>query len=347
MKIGLTLPNRGVMFGATTSEQLIRHARIADQCGQFDSVFVGDSLLAKPRLDSIVLLSAIAAVTTRVRLGTACMASFPLRDPVLLASQWASLDYLSGGRTVLVVCSGIVSQAGANAEAATYRVSGADRVRRMIESIGLIKRLWTEDDVSFEGEYFSCSGVTIGPKPATKPRPQIFMANNAMAHADETFVRRTLRRVARHADGWQTAGVFAPSELARRLGILREELHALDRDVSTFETQLYHNVNITSDRDTALAESKRFLDQYYGPMFSEAMVRNWTASGPSAECAEMLQTLGELGFNEITLRITSWDQDTQFRKLTEEVLPRLRATGARSRVLISSSANIAGRNAKG
>jgi alkanesulfonate monooxygenase SsuD/methylene tetrahydromethanopterin reductase-like flavin-dependent oxidoreductase (luciferase family) len=309
------------MFGATTSEQLLRQARIANECGQFHSVFVGDSLLAKPRLESIVLLSAIAAITTRVRLGTACMASFPLRDPVLLASQWASLDYLSGGRTVLVVCTGIVGQAGANAEAATYRVSGADRVKRMIESIALIKRLWTEDDVSFQGDYFACSGVTIGPKPAAQPRPPICIANNAVAHADEQFVRRTLRRVARHADGWQTAGVFALSELAGRLAILREELHALERDVSSFETHLYHNININSNREVALAESKRFLDEYYGPVFSEPMVRNWTASGSPAECAEMLQILGELGFSEITLRITSWDQETQFRKLTEEVLP--------------------------
>ena len=69
MNIGLTLPNRGVMFGATNGEQLLRMARIADECGQFDSVFVGDSLLAKPRLESIVLLSAVAAITKRVRLG--------------------------------------------------------------------------------------------------------------------------------------------------------------------------------------------------------------------------------------------------------------------------------------
>jgi alkanesulfonate monooxygenase SsuD/methylene tetrahydromethanopterin reductase-like flavin-dependent oxidoreductase (luciferase family) len=254
------------------------------------------------------------------------MASFPLRDPVLLASQWASLDYLSRGRTVLVVCTGIVNQAGASAEAATYALRGHDRVKRMIESITLIKRLWTEDDVSFQGEYFGCSGVTIGPKPATKPRPAICIANNAGAHADEQFVRRTLRRVARHADGWQTAGVFSPPELCRRLGILREELLALERDASTFETQLYHNININSDREVALGESKRFLDEYYGPVFSEAIVRNWTVSGSPAECAETLQELGELGFSEITLRITSWDQEAQFRKLIEEVLPRFIAT---------------------
>jgi alkanesulfonate monooxygenase SsuD/methylene tetrahydromethanopterin reductase-like flavin-dependent oxidoreductase (luciferase family) len=253
MKIELTLPNRGVMFGAATGEQLLRHARIADECGQFDSVFVGDSLLVKPRLESIVLPSAVVAITTRVRLGTACMASFPLRGPVLLASQWASLDYLSRGRTVLVVCTGIVSQAGASAEAATYAVRGHDRVKRMIESITLIKRLWTEDDVSFQDEYFGCSGVTIGPKPATKPRPAICIASNAAAHADEQFVRRTLRQVARHADGWQTAGVFSPPELGRRLSIVRKELLVLKGDASTLDTQLYHSAGRRRSKSTRIA----------------------------------------------------------------------------------------------
>ncbi len=228
----------------------------------------------------------------------------------------------------------------------TWPRQAVERERR---SIALIKQLWTEDDVSFQGDHFACTGVTIGPKPATKPRPPICIANNAMArhhlgeggrvpgeaesraqYADEQFVRRALRRVARHADGWETAGVFAPVELGRRLGILREGLHALVRDVSTFETHLYHNININSDREVALAESKRFLDEYYAPVFGEPIVRNWTASGSPAECAEMLQVLGELGFSEITLRITSWDQETQFRKLREEVLPRLGATGVRA-----------------
>src|ERR1051325_1993934 len=99
MRFGLTLPNRGVLFGVTTPEQMLEMACIADTSDVFQSVWVGDSLLAKPRMESIALLSGVAARTQRVRLGPACMASFPLRDPVLLAYQWASLDLLSGGRT--------------------------------------------------------------------------------------------------------------------------------------------------------------------------------------------------------------------------------------------------------
>ena len=101
----------------------------ADTSGAFRSVWVGDSLLAKPRLESIVLLSAIASRTERVRLGTACMASFPVRDPILLAQQWASLDLLSGGRTVLIACTGINPQEAV--EDATYGVDPRERANRI------------------------------------------------------------------------------------------------------------------------------------------------------------------------------------------------------------------------
>src|SRR6516165_3722646 len=93
-RFGLTLPNRGVIIGATTVEEMLEMAQWADGAG-WDSVWVGDSIFAKPRLDAMVLLGAIAARTTRVRIGPACFASTPLRNPLLLAYQWASLDFLS------------------------------------------------------------------------------------------------------------------------------------------------------------------------------------------------------------------------------------------------------------
>lgn len=178
MKFGLTLPNRGVLFGAVTAEQMLETAEIADRSGLFQSVWVGDSLFGKPRLESVTLLAGLAARTRRVRLGPACMASFTLRDPVLLAYQWASLDILAEGRTVMVGCTGIVPQAGYELEAAVYQLDNRDRVGRLIEWITILKRLWTEDDVTFEGKHYRFQGVTIEPKPAARPRPPIWIANS-------------------------------------------------------------------------------------------------------------------------------------------------------------------------
>ena len=180
MHVGLTLPNRGVLFGATTPEQMLQMAEIADRSGLFQSVWVGDSLLGKPRMESITLLAGIAARTKRVRIGPACMASIPLRDPVLLAYQWASLDLLAGGRTVLVGCTGIVPQEGGRIRGrASTRSRTKDRAGRLVEWITLLKRLWTEDHVTFEGEHYRFTDITIEPKPAAKPRPPIWIASNA------------------------------------------------------------------------------------------------------------------------------------------------------------------------
>src|SRR5919107_5319703 len=106
VKFGLTLPNRGVIIGATTLQEMLDLAKRADDEPAWDSVWVGDSILAKPRLDAIALLGALAAKTERVKLGPACFASTPLRNALLLAYQWASLDYMSGGRTIFVACQG-------------------------------------------------------------------------------------------------------------------------------------------------------------------------------------------------------------------------------------------------
>jgi alkanesulfonate monooxygenase SsuD/methylene tetrahydromethanopterin reductase-like flavin-dependent oxidoreductase (luciferase family) len=322
MKIGLTLPNRGVLFGAVTVAQMLDLAERADASDRFHSVWVGDSLLGKPRLESIALLAAIAGRTTRVRLGTACMASFPLRDPVLLAYQWASLDVIAGGRTVLVACTGIVPQEGGRVEGELYGLQARDRVRRMVEWIRILRLLWTGERVSFEGEHYRFQDVAVEPRPAARPHPPIWIANNAMG--DRGLIERTHRRVARHADGWETS-LSDPDDLAWRLGDIRAKLVEEGRDPSGFETHLYHNVNINEDEGVALEESRRFLERYYSEEFPPDRIRSWCALGPPERCVEHLLALRRLGFTEVALRITSWDQEAQFERLVTEVLPALEA----------------------
>jgi alkanesulfonate monooxygenase SsuD/methylene tetrahydromethanopterin reductase-like flavin-dependent oxidoreductase (luciferase family) len=331
MKIGLTLPNRGVLFDVTTAEEMLQMAEIADKSGAFASVWVGDSLLGKPRMESVALLAGIAARTERVRLGPACMASFPLRDPVLLAYQWASLDLMARGRSVLVVCTGIVPQEGGRIEGELYGLQPRDRVKRLIEWVTLIKRLWTEENVTFEGEHYRCEGITIEPKPAAQPRPPIWIASNAgrevgMVTGDSgrKLVERTLRRVVNHADGWETS-LSKPDDLRWRLDYLREYARSVDRDPHSIETHLYHNININEDKRAALEESKRFLDLYYTTDYPEEYIDSWTATGSPEECAAHLRVYRELGFDEVTLRIAGWDQFGQLERVINEMIPQLNA----------------------
>jgi alkanesulfonate monooxygenase SsuD/methylene tetrahydromethanopterin reductase-like flavin-dependent oxidoreductase (luciferase family) len=318
MKFGLTLPNRGVLFGATTAEEMLKTAEIADQSGAFQSVWVGDSLFGKPRMESITLLAGIAARTSHVRLGAACMASFTLRDPVQLAYQWASLDLLAEGRTVMVGCTGIVPQAGGDIENTVYGVDNKARVERLTEWITILKRLWTEDDVTHEGKHYQFAHVTVEPKPAAKPRPPIWIANNATG--DRAVIERTHRRVARHAEGWQTS-LSDPEDVAWRIEDVRAKVREEGRNPDEVETHLYHNINVNEDRDAALAESKQFLETYYMMDYAPERVASWTASGSPAECIEHLRVYEQMGFNEVTLRCTSWNQMGQLKRVIDEVLP--------------------------
>ena len=318
MKLGFTLGNRSVLFGATTNQEMLELSEMADASGRFQSVWVGDSLLGKPRLEAIVLLAGLATRTRNVRLGPACMSSFTLRDPVQLAYQWASLDQLAAGRTVMVACTGIVQQQGGQVEAAVYNVSSKDRVERLSEWIEILKLLWTEDDVTYAGKHYQFEHLTIEPKPAAKPRPPIWIANNA--RGDRDLVRRTHRRVVRHADGWQTA-LFNRDELAWRLADIRELAVEAGRDPASIETCLYHNINLNPDREAALAESKRYLDIYYTADYTREAVEQFVALGTPEQAVEHLKRIEQLGFDEVALRITSWNQREQMERLIAEVAP--------------------------
>lgn len=323
MRVSLTLPNRGVLFGVTTVDEMLDLAEKADRTGLFDTVWVGDSLLGKPRLESIALLSALAGRTRQVRLGPACMASFPLRDPILLAYQWASLDLISNGRSVLVACTGLVEQEGARVEESIYGLQSRDRVKRLIEWIKILRLLWSGDSVSFEGEQYRFSDISIEPKPAATPYPPIWIANNAKG--DRDLIVRTLRRAARHGDGWQTS-IFDLEDLSWRIPELKNQVAAEGKDPDTYPISIYHNININEDRQAALEESQRFLETYYQPTrYSLEEVDGWVALGSPDECVEHLLKLRDLGATEVGLRITSWNQQAQYERLVGEVIPRLYA----------------------
>src|SRR5262244_4395661 len=161
--LGLILANRAVVLGAIKARDLLEQTVAAEGSGVFDTVWVGDSLLAKPRLESVTLLSTLAGVTRRVRLGVGCMATFVHRHPVLLAHQWASLDVLSGGRSWLAVCLGGPDEASAAQarEHAAMSVESHERVDRLEEGVAALRKLFGEEKVSHEGRFYQFAGVTI------------------------------------------------------------------------------------------------------------------------------------------------------------------------------------------
>jgi alkanesulfonate monooxygenase SsuD/methylene tetrahydromethanopterin reductase-like flavin-dependent oxidoreductase (luciferase family) len=325
---GLTLANRGVIIGAVTVPDLLAMAKRGEDSGAFDAVWVGDSLLAKPRLESITLLSALAVATKKVRLAVGCMATFPQRHPALLAHQWASLDVISAGRAWLAVCLGGPNEQSP-AQALEHRVMGikdTERVVRLEEGITILRKLFGEEKASHKGRFYEFEDVTIQPRPIQNPMP-IWIASNPTgltwkdgASAPSPAVERGLRRVARFADGWMTNKVTPDefkSQWQRILQMAREE----GRDPSKIGSSLYHNINIKEDRQVALHESKAFLDKYYTSNFSMKFVEGFTTAGTPEQCIEDLKRYFDAGIEHITLRMTSWDQTGQMKRFLEEVAP--------------------------
>lgn len=331
LDFGLTLPNRGVLFGVETMDDLLRMGEEADASGLFKSLWVGDSILAKRRPESVALLAALAARTRRVRLAVGCMASFPVRHPVLLAAQWATVDQIAGpDRLILAACIGGEGGGGDwQMENDAFGVPQGERIGRMVEGIQALKALWTQERASFEGKYYRFTNVISEPRPITKPFPAIWIAANPhpTAHGDmKTNVERATRRITRHAGGWMTTWL-TPADFADRWQLLQASLREEGRNADAFDNTLYYNVNINDDRDAAAAESKRFLDTYYGFDITRPRLDVWVAYGPPEEVIGRIRDFADAGAKEITLRITSFDQRGQYQRLVREIIPAFERVG--------------------
>jgi alkanesulfonate monooxygenase SsuD/methylene tetrahydromethanopterin reductase-like flavin-dependent oxidoreductase (luciferase family) len=325
---GLTLANRGVIIGLVKVPDLLEMTKRAEASGAFDAVWAGDSLLAKPRLESVALLSALAAVTEKIKLGVGCMATFPHRHPVLLAQQWASLDVISNGRAWLAVCMGGPNEQSA-AQALEHAVMGIqakERPARMVEGIEILRKLFSQEKASHQGKFYQFENVPLQPRPVQQPCP-IWIASNPTgltwkdgASAPDSIVERSLRRVARYADGWMTNKV-SPEQFRRQWARIAAMAREEGRDPAQLGSALYHNLNVNENRKAALEESKAFLDKYYTSNFSPAFVEGWTAAGSPKQCIDHLKAYFDAGMQHITLRMTAWDQEGQLERFLDEVAP--------------------------
>ena len=311
-----------MLFGATSSDELLDVSEQADASGAFDSVWVGDSLFAKPRLESLVLLSAIAARTRRVRLGTCCLSTFPLRDPIFLAAQWAALDLLSHGRMILGACvGGSLPRERAEAEFAPFKVKLIERGPRLEEGITILRRLWTEDRVSHQGRFYEFHDLTLEPKPVQKPCPPIWIATNPKPEVTRPQVMdRALRRVGLMADGWMTDNTPV-GRFKERWVLIRHVAREAGRSTEPMESALHLMVNINDDQSAAFEESVKFLQTYYSPAMTREYIQSWLACGPPAAVIEKIRAYVDVGCTTPILRFASWDQKGQLARALADVMP--------------------------
>ena len=315
IKFSLTISNRGpLVYGASVSD-LLSLAEVADQSEVFDAVMVGDSLLTKPRLESVTTLSAIAARTHRVRLGVACLSSFPLRNPILLADQWATLDQISDGRTIMVACIGGSSgRIKGEEEFRAFDRSINDRVSLLREGVEILRRLWSEDSVTYHGKFNHLEGVHLEPKPIQKSPPIWIAVRPPSADA----AGATYRRLAKLSDGWMSIRL-RPEEVQGGWQEIQRYCHELRRDVPV--CAVYANLCLDDSRERALRESKEYLDKYYYADFSWEIIESWGAYGSRADCIRVIEGYRDAGVNFITFRPTGPNVQDQVRRWVRDLLP--------------------------
>jgi alkanesulfonate monooxygenase SsuD/methylene tetrahydromethanopterin reductase-like flavin-dependent oxidoreductase (luciferase family) len=326
-KFGLSLSTRAVLFDWGTLDDLFDMAETAEASGCFHGIWVGDNLLSKPRVEAMVALSALATKTKRVKLGTICLASFPLREPILFALQWASLDILSGGRTILAVCNGASDKFGPQFahELEVMGVASRERVGRVVEGISILRRLWSDEVVTHSGKYHQFADVDLQPKPIQQPMPIMLAVNPPAATVDAETLDRVLKRVATHADGWQTDGT--PVDAFReRFDTILGYADALGRDTTGFDGSLHMMVNINDDEDKAFEQATTFLGSYYGAgAVTRERAKTWIACGSPQSVIDKIASYIEAGCTMPVLRFVAPDPREQLQRCIEEVLPAFRA----------------------
>ena len=312
-KLGILLPTRGLIMGPGTPakfESILSLAQRTEEAG-LDSVWVGDSLTAKPRPDPLTALAAVAARTRRVRLGTAVLLA-ALRHPVLLAHVLGTLDLISEGRAVLAVGVGGAFTDEQRREWLAAGVKPSQRATRLEELVEIIRGLGAGETVSYDGRHFKLDSVRIEPRPMQQGGVPILIACHARAGHDHQF-----RRAARLGDGLISIS-DTPEEFAQVVDRVRAYAGEEGRDPQKIEAVFYMTVNLNADSRKAADEADRYLTMYYG---ANIWGERWGPFGPPDSVAERIRLYAEAGADTIIVRFASFDQETQLESFLHNVAP--------------------------
>src|SRR5256885_4932666 len=278
---GLLLPSREALLWADGDLAfLIGAARHAEQAG-FDSVWVGDSLLARPRGEPLALLAAIAAATSRVRLGTAVMLPL-LRHPVSLAHQLATVDRIARGRVIAGVGPG-AELPGTHAELKAVGVQSDRRVSAMLDAVERCRRLWRNEE----------PGIELQPRPFTAGGPPIWVGGTGP---------RMLRLTGERFEGWLPLSP-TPSDYASGLQAVRAAAEKAGRDPGSIATGVYLTIAVADGPSDAAAELNAYMLAYYG-VPAEVMARGMALHAGTLEpAAEWFAAYRAAGASEIVVRL--------------------------------------------
>jgi alkanesulfonate monooxygenase SsuD/methylene tetrahydromethanopterin reductase-like flavin-dependent oxidoreductase (luciferase family) len=316
MRVGILIPTRGAVMQSARRppvEECWAMARLADQAG-YDAVWVGDSIVAKPRLEPLTTLAYLAGITAAVRLGTAVLLP-ALRHPVVLAHQIANLDQISRGRALMGLGVGW-SLPSAEREWAACGADHKRRVRRLEEHVELWRMLWRGEPVHYRAGDVDLVEHTIGPLPWNPGGPPVLITAGNRGE----MIPAQFERFARLGDGIITT--YLEAEECRTVREHAEKaLAQRGRACAGFPLCVYTTVRLEGDVATAARVTSEFLATYYGGGVHE---RGTMGLGPAGAVIEALQRYAAAGATDLCIRFAGDGQLAQLERFTTDVLPALR-----------------------
>jgi probable F420-dependent oxidoreductase len=304
MKFAIAIP-QFYADGEFDPEAFRAYLARAEELG-FDSAWAQEGTLgAGAQLGPVEVMTYAAACTQRIRLGCAVFVS-TLHSPVHLAKSIGTLDQLSGGRIEVGVGTG-----GKGRPFAAFGVEPKRYVSRFTEGIELMKALWTEPQVTFDGEFWQLEGASMEPKPFQKPYPPLWFGG-----ASEPALRRAVRM----GDGFFGAGSSPTARFAEQVPIVRAALAESGRPAQSFPIAKRVYIAVDDDAERARKRINAALEGIYGqrvPAIESAAI-----TGTAADCVRELNQVAAAGA-ELILFNALFDHHEQMQRLAVDVLPQL------------------------
>ena len=309
MRFAIAIP-QSCPDGSFSPDDFRSYFARVEELGVYESAWTQDSTLGPaPSLAPLEAMTYAAACTTTLRLGCTVFVT-TLRNPVLFAKAIASLDQLSGGRVEVGVGSG-----GPRRPFAAFGLSGERYLARFTEGLALMKALWTEPSVTFNGDFFQLSGASMEPKPFQKPYPRLWFGGSAEA---------AVRRGVRLCDAFFGAGSSPTPAFASSVAVVRAELAASGRTAGfgPGEFPIAKRIYIGIDADGARARARTgdALAAHYGqrvPAIEAAAV-----AGTPAECIAGVRDVIAAGA-EMILFTPMYDVTEHMELIAAEIIPAL------------------------
>jgi probable F420-dependent oxidoreductase len=305
MQFAISIP-QFVTDGAFDPAGFRAHLRRAEELG-FESAWTQEQVLGSyPVLGPVETMTYAAACTERLRLGCAVFVS-TLHSPVHLAKSLSTLDQLSRGRLEIGVGTG-----GKGRPFAAFGMDAERYVARFDEGLAVMRALWSEPRVTFEGEFWRLENAGLEPKPFQKPHPPIWFGGSG---------RALLRRAVRLGHGFFGAGSSPTAKFADQVRTVREALAESGRPAEDFPIAKRVYIAVDDDADRARARVNTELERVYGHRSED--IEAAAVAGTPDDCVRALRDVAEAGAESV-LFTTLFDQAEQIELLAESVLPRLR-----------------------